>query len=845
VQLADELRNANIPVFPCRITWDETKKKYTKQPAVPKNVHWSDAAQQNVPGDYSTFGIPIPQNVLVLDHDSYKDGCSREAVEAFLGCALPWDQAYIQTTISGGQHYAFQAPNYPVLQRGNIGNAGLDLRVGGKGFICSGNGYQPGGLCGLQRLNIPQSMPPLPDACRVHFEDSAPLQQAANPPPNTPNVQEAVEILKYFDPGELYDGGWIEKIMALRHEFDNDVEVGHDIAQAWSSGEYWPDGEPANYDYAAVDHQYHNGVKADRPGSNVVTFGTLVHKAKDLGYVPPVRLTVDASAAFAAQGLPDNIEDLQALIHATAGTPGALETIIGKIQATRLNEFDLVDIRAVLESSLKELGQWSKATRTLVDKHLSPKTETFDRPAIQLPDTIDIEDLPPTSLGFPTGEHGNNAKAMVGEVFGNRIAVHNGVLRWWSGIEWQQIPGDTLFKLTLNALMPNQCKVPNATATIAALPAYTAKLGDCKRDARVYFKDCVFDAATGQTLPHNINNFNTGTLQTCKGDNLDAPQWFAFLNQIFGGLPDEFDRVALLQEIMGWALIQDDLNVQKMVALDGATSGGKSVILEILRAILGDAKCGPASFSDIDNGKTQSSFIHKDVIIDSEAKPPNRQTLRAAIGFMNKMISNEHVSIQLLNTQQPWTGRLNCKMFIGCNGIPALIDDSGATTRRFVILYFSRSFADKQDRGLLSKLLPELPSIASWALQGAMRIVSSNGVFTTPASSREALGDLKNANEPLIEFIETYFEFGIDKKCHSGDIWGAYRMFALDSNIKLGTKNIFLKSLKQALNSYPCEHVNSLRMGDKVSTGYNGLGIRTLEVGAPAAHAAFTPSIVK
>lgn len=100
-QTAQQLKAHGLGVFPCL---------QNKMPAVPKGTSWKDWAHAELnalPWPSDIVGVPIPSGVVVLDLDTYK-GITREYVEAGAGFAIPWDAAHIQTTQSGGQHYAFR-----------------------------------------------------------------------------------------------------------------------------------------------------------------------------------------------------------------------------------------------------------------------------------------------------------------------------------------------------------------------------------------------------------------------------------------------------------------------------------------------------------------------------------------------------------------------------------------------------------------------------------------------------------------------------------------------------------------------------------------------------------------
>ncbi len=119
---------------------------------------------QQYKGEANTpmVGIKIPDGVVVLDLDTYK-GVTRESVERVLGCSLDWDDAILQQTMNGGEHYAFRCSGEVRQGSDLLGIAGFDTRASGKGYIATGNGYTNLSLFGVvETLSEPETLPEFP-----------------------------------------------------------------------------------------------------------------------------------------------------------------------------------------------------------------------------------------------------------------------------------------------------------------------------------------------------------------------------------------------------------------------------------------------------------------------------------------------------------------------------------------------------------------------------------------------------------------------------------------------------------------------------------------------------------
>lgn len=810
MNLANQLHGAGVPVFPCRAN---------KKPAVNKGDSWKDYAvrspQQNQ-WPSGVVGVPVPDGVVVIDLDTYK-GVTREAVEQHLGCSVPWAAAFIQTTGRGGQHYAFRAPDWPVKQGDSIGVKGLDTRAGGKGFICTGAGYTPNGL-GVFALAYPDTLPPLPDGCRgvlEHVKRTAP--DTAPDRPAELDIDKVREALTYLDPG-CSRSDWVKRGMELRSGFGDDEHGGFALYDLWSSGGLWGGDSPGNYDGDTIYDQW-TTFKADRGEEGDRHIGSLFYDAMKAGWRPPAGF--DTSAAFGVDAAPaDTYRHLLTRIDESGTDSAAVGDIITEIRAAGCNALQVDLLRAELLAALKSAGLLDKTLR----ERINGMVATYEAPrAVTLPVGL-VSPLPNKQLSRPTGVHGTNALAALDEIFGDDLCMLGGELRWWGGSAWRPVTDEDLERALWVALMPDQSKKPNVIGTRDAVKRLAPSADVPPRERRVFFANGVLDVTTGELTPHQRENRNTGTLAASFNPQAGCPLWFSFIRSLFGGEADEMARVSLLQEVIGWSMIQDDLNAQKAIAFDGTTRGGKGVIFEILRTILGPDVCGTTSFCNLDDGKTQSAFRQYDIMLDFEAKAPARQAMKAATGFMNKLVANELVSIQLLNTQAPWQGRLNSKMLIACNGVPTMLDDSGASTSRFHVLRFTTSFLGREDRGLAARLKGEVDGVALWALEGLRRLISNGAQFTQPETSTEAIDALKECNQPLKEFITEYLVFGPETRCHVKDVWALYRLYAQDANVRLPQRAQFVRSLTQTVLG-TAAYKRSVRLDGAVSTGYEGMGI--------------------
>ena len=553
MQIAEQFQAAGLPVFPC---YDN------KVPAVSRGEDWREIAHQS-PADLhwpsAIIGVPVPAGCTVIDLDTYK-GVTREMVEQHLGCALPWDEALLQITQSGGEHYAF-AVDWQVRQGDSLdGVKGLDTRCAGKGYICTGGPYKPLGF-GPMRMAQPAALPRLPDEARRVLEHvERPITERPELPTGDRDLDALTAALRHIDPG-CSRSEWVRIGLGLRHHFHDEEYTGESIFAAWSGGEFWEDGAPGNYVPEHLEGQW-----ASFKPEGDTTIATVYYAAMQNGWHPPA--TFDTALAFGPGACEAGVfEALVERINAHGSDSRHTEELIAEVQRAGCNALQVTLLRNELKAALRDGKLLDKGLASAIDQQLTPAAPPKAAP--------EVKGLHIQQISRPSStQHGTNALGVIGEVYGDKLAVIAGVLRWWDGTAWRMVATEDLERVIWAALLPDHSKKATVSGTRDAVMAFAPRRDERATDRRVYFNNGVLDPMTGTVDPHHIDNGNLGTL-ACGWDPMaPCPEWHAFVASIFAGEDDGHDRTALLQEIMGWTLIRDPLNAQKIVALDGASLGG-------------------------------------------------------------------------------------------------------------------------------------------------------------------------------------------------------------------------------------------------------------------------------
>ena len=116
LSVAQSYIDAGLLIFPTMLRWSDEKGKYLKQPLVRGGHHNASNEKKQVEAWWSkhptaTIGLPCgPNNLTILDFDTYKNASCIQEFEAKLGITLKDSPVQVRTP-SGGLHIYFRIPD--------------------------------------------------------------------------------------------------------------------------------------------------------------------------------------------------------------------------------------------------------------------------------------------------------------------------------------------------------------------------------------------------------------------------------------------------------------------------------------------------------------------------------------------------------------------------------------------------------------------------------------------------------------------------------------------------------------------------------------------------------------
>lgn len=217
--------------------------------------------------------------------------------------------------------------------------------------------------------------------------------------------------------------------------------------------------------------------------------------------------------------------------------------------------------------------------------------------------------------------------------------------------------------------------------------------------------------------------------------------------------PDDPDSIALLQEWFGYCLTTRT-DLQKMLILLGPRRSGKGTIARLLAALIGHGNVTGPTMAKFAQNFGMQSLVGKQLAIIGDARIPH--SVKDQVLEQLLLITGEDMVTIDVKNRDPWEGTLSTRLMMMSNDIPSFADESGALASRMLPLATKISFVGREDRTLDTRLQAELPAIMEWALQGLDRLNKNGGVFTSPASSQEAMDLYHDQSSPVSVFLRDW-----------------------------------------------------------------------------------------
>jgi P4 family phage/plasmid primase-like protien len=265
-------------------------------------------------------------------------------------------------------------------------------------------------------------------------------------------------------------------------------------------------------------------------------------------------------------------------------------------------------------------------------------------------------------------------------------------------------------------------------------------------------------------------------------------RWLAWLGERFTHSPSSIQTI---QDWFGYCLTPGN-PLQVFLYVWGGGGTGKSTLLRVMQAVLGESNIDTMAFSGFvkDFGMDDLKFKLVNLADETDGAGPS------TVKVLKKLTGGLKVS-----SARKYLGRIafesRCKFVFASNDAPEYPDDSDGIWRRLILLDMRRKIPKGEMReSIVHELLAEAPGILNWAIEGWRRVHRDHRI-TFIAEALSFANELREEHRPQETFITTALRSESGVYLSNDDIRRGYLSWATDNGIKLeGT----LGSLTHALS---------------------------------------------
>ena len=508
----------------------------------------------------------------------------------------------------------------------------------------------------------------------------------------------------------------------------------------------------------------------------------------------------------------------------------AVARILAGIEVTITD--DISEFREVLEPlnmAVRSGGAFEARQVYLFIRSTAAWLQTIDDPEDIYPDIYDPELIDQDDLmqlyNYEDSDFGQ-AEALI-YLYKNRLRFVWG-MGWmlWNGLRWvvdewgaakqygmmgarirlkaalymvEQIQGDdaardkALMRVRAALSRRNLAPVDRALKAAETMPYFVTEAGDLDLNHfMIGVKNGVIDLQTGQLVPPNPDHLITKRTNIPYYPDAPCPRWEQFLSEIFQG--DE-DLVEYVRRCIGYCLTGDTREQYLWVA-HGIGANGKSVFIEIVRALLGEYGSaiefktlmhGGAS----DKGDDLAPLRGVRFVAASESE----QGKRLNEALVKQMTGGDPLRVRHLYGKF-FTFVPTFKIWLVTNHKPVIVGTDRGIWRRLRMIPFNARFeGGNADKELPVKLRSELPGILAWAVRGALAWQRDG--LNVPFSVAEATEGYRQEMDVLGTFLAERTAVFPEGRATIAQIYDAYKTFIEDSGMQPMSKFALSRALEE------------------------------------------------
>ena len=277
----------------------------------------------------------------------------------------------------------------------------------------------------------------------------------------------------------------------------------------------------------------------------------------------------------------------------------------------------------------------------------------------------------------------------------------------------------------------------------------------------------VIESQSEHLSPHDKEDAFTYVLPFQYDPDAQAPLFQNYLNRV---LPDA-ECQTVMAEFFGWIFLRD-LKLEKMLMLYGYGHNGKSVIFDILNALLGEENISHIGMDSLKTPESRLPIVGKLLNYGSEVSG------KVDPDIIKRAASGEAMEFRK-RYGDPFTTDSYSRLAFNANNLPPDVEHTDGYFRRFLIIPFEEKITEEEkDPDLANKIITtELPGVMNWILTGMKRLRHARKFSPCPKSDA-CLNVYRHESDTVAQFLdeESYVPC-LESRISKQELFGRYREY--------------------------------------------------------------------
>ncbi|HEL2028715.1 TPA: DNA primase [Streptococcus suis] len=318
-----------------------------------------------------------------------------------------------------------------------------------------------------------------------------------------------------------------------------------------------------------------------------------------------------------------------------------------------------------------------------------------------------------------------------------------------------------------------------------------------KNDMLLNTPDATYNLKCGLSgsQAHSATDYLT-KITTASPGNQGMGLWQETLATFFCGDQELIDYV---QMVVGMAAIGKVYQEHMIIAYGGGANGKSTfwnTIARVLGSYSGKLSADALTMSNKRNVKPEMAELKgKRLIIASEMD----EGMRLNTGLVKQLCSTDEIYAEK-KYKDPFHFVPSHTLVLYTNHLPKVGANDDGIWRRLIVIPFNAKITGKSDVKNFADHLYDnaAPAIISWIIEGAEKAIKANFKTKLPKVVQESVRAYREANDWLGHFIEENCEVVKGHIQKSGDLYSAYRAYALQNGEYVRSTTDFYTALESA-----------------------------------------------